>query len=255
MQTPSADLFTKLPELEQYKLLLQSQLFSVHVINGSGTVIFAAPSVEKIFGYSPKDFIGKDNFLFIHPEERANYQSICGSFHQAGEDATLQYRMQLQNGHWRWMETVFRVAGKDFHSIICETHDITLTKLISDSMQDSLDWLTNVMDAFRDAIFIEENEKVVFVNKAFAQLYGYDSIEEVIGRHVSEFQAPEDSQKMLEYTRTRQVGKYAPQVYQFYGCKKDQSYLLLEASVSTLHLGERKIIITVIHDLSDPALM
>lgn len=239
--------------LEKYKQYLDTQLFSLVEIDPSGKILFATDSISKVIGYSSDQVVGKDIFSFVHSEETEDFKKALRSAAIETEYVPLQYRLHHANGMWRWSESVFRQTTDG--NVIVEIYDITLHRLVEGSLTDSLEWLTNVMDAFRDSVFIEENEKVVFINKAFVKMYGYDSTDEIVGRHVSEFQAPEDSRKMLEYTRTRNEGKYAPIVYQFFGLKKDGNYVLQEASVSTLHLENRKIIITVLHDLSDSTLM
>ncbi|MCK9410212.1 MAG: PAS domain-containing protein [Bacteriovoracaceae bacterium] len=247
--------FTDHPYALQLQELVNSDQCIVYVIDRTGKCLFTTPAGNSFLGVPATELIGKDLFSFIHSDEQETVRTLISGLSIEENKFVVQYRMKHSSGSWRWMETTVRQSVLDSSAILCETHDITLSKLTTDSLQDSLDWLTNVMDAFRDAVFIEENERVAFINTAFIRLYGYSSAVEIIGRHVSEFQAPEDSQRMLDYTRTRVEGNYAPQVYQFYGMKKDGAYLLLEASVSTLYFGQRKIIVTIIHDLSDPTLL
>lgn len=251
MTNPSLELSLQDRILE----LLDTRLFAVFVINDHGRVVESSAAVARLLDYPDAEFMGKEFQTFLHHDDVAAFQNTLATVSSSKEIPSYHVRCRHHSGTWRWLEILLRRTRRDASLIICEFHDITLTKLTAESLQDSLEWLTHVMDAFRDAVFIEENEKVAFINKAFVDLYGYQSADEIIGRNVAEFQAPEDSQQMLQYTRSRVEGKYAPQVYQFYGKKKDGSYLPLEASVSTLHFGSRNIIITIIHDLADPTLL
>lgn len=247
--------FTDRPLAEQLQELTNSTFFAYFVIDQNTTILLTTAGGASILSSTVSALLGKTLSTFVHNDDKEAFLSMVTAAANSGTESSLQYRILSHVGSWRWAESLCRRSSFDPSAVICETHDITLNKLITDSLQDSLDWLTNVMDAFRDAVFIEENERVAFINTAFVSLYGYSSADEIVGRHVSEFQSDDDSQRMLNYTRTRVEGKYAPQVYQFYGKKKDGSYLLLEASVSTLYFGPRKIIVTVIHDLSDPTLL
>ena len=63
-------------------------------------------------------------------------------------------------------------------------------------------------------------------------MFGYDSLDQVIGRPVSEFDAPEDRERLAEYSRQRISGKIAPEHYTFRGLRRDGSLIDLEAAIS-----------------------
>ncbi|RPJ62659.1 MAG: PAS domain S-box protein [Acidobacteria bacterium] len=111
--------------------------------------------------------------------------------------------------------------------------------------------LDAVFEASRDGIIVEEDERIVYANKAYSELYGYDSPEQLLGRHVSEVQAPEDNERMLEFGRRRLAGETVPVLYEFKGRKRDGKLIDLEASVSLSVSEGRTRIVTVVRDIAE----
>ncbi len=112
-------------------------------------------------------------------------------------------------------------------------------------------WLDAIFDASRDGIIVEEDERIVFVNRAYVRLYGYDRPEELIGRHVSIVQAPADNERMLDFGRRRLAGERVPEIYYFTGRRRDGSALEAEASVAIATIADRNVIVTVVRDVSE----
>ncbi|HEY7545958.1 MAG TPA: PAS domain S-box protein, partial [Blastocatellia bacterium] len=112
-------------------------------------------------------------------------------------------------------------------------------------------WFEAIFEASRDGIVVEENETVVYANRANASILGYDSPDEIIGKHVSLIISREDRQRMLDYSNQRLRGEKAPSLYEFRGVRKDGSLIDLEAAVSVFNVGLKPYIVTAVRDISE----
>lgn len=112
-------------------------------------------------------------------------------------------------------------------------------------------WMKALCNASRDGVLVEHAETIVFANRACAQLFGYGSVGELLGRRVSTLCASHDEQRLIAYGRQRELGKEVPQVYEFQGLRRDGSFLEAEASVSSFELQGRRYIITTIRDIEE----
>ena len=65
----------------------------------------------------------------------------------------------------------------------------------------------------QDGIFVIENEKMAFVNQAFANMLSYE-VNELIGRPFIELVAPEDHILIMERYLSRLAGEYVPAQYE-----------------------------------------
>lgn len=119
------------------------------------------------------------------------------------------------------------------------------------ALKESEQWLKALFAASRDGIVVEENERIVYANQAFAGFYGYERPEELVGRHVSLVQAADDNQRLLDFGQRRLRGEPVPSVYAFRGRKKDGREIAGEASVSTAEIAGKTYIISMVRDVRE----
>ncbi|MBP1636916.1 MAG: hypothetical protein H6Q10_3490 [Acidobacteria bacterium] len=119
------------------------------------------------------------------------------------------------------------------------------------ALQEKSAWLDAIVEASRDGIVVEESERIVFVNRAYTRLYGYDRADELVGQHVSIVQDPADNERMLDFGRRRLAGEAVPELYYFTGRRRDGSTIDLEASVAMATIDERNVIVTIVRDVSE----
>ncbi|MCA1576171.1 MAG: PAS domain S-box protein [Acidobacteria bacterium] len=119
------------------------------------------------------------------------------------------------------------------------------------ALRKSEEWLRVIFAASRDGILVEDNEQIVYVNQAYADLFGYAAPAQLVGRHVSVVIAPSDRERMLEFGRRRARGELTTSVYEFQGQRQDGTLINVEASVSTSIIGGRAYITTTIRDIAE----
>ena len=119
------------------------------------------------------------------------------------------------------------------------------------ALRESEEWLRAIFAASRDGILVEDNEQIIYVNNAYAQLFGYTDAEELVGRHVSVVIANEDVARLLEFGRQRMRSELAPCIYEFRGKRKDGAHVQVEASVSTSGIGGGSYITTMVRDVTE----
>lgn len=124
---------------------------------------------------------------------------------------------------------------------------------VEEALRESRARLDAVFEASRDGIVVEEDERIVYVNRAYVDLLGYEGPEQLLGRHVSEVQSPEDNERMLEFGRRRIAGETAPPLYEFKARRRDGTLIDLEASVSVSAsaTGRKARIVTVVRDIAE----
>lgn len=113
------------------------------------------------------------------------------------------------------------------------------------------EYIRKILETSRDGVLVEENEKVVFMNTAYAKLFGRASANELMGLHLSELAAPHDLPRLLEYGRRRSLGEEAPSLYDFQIRNKNGDFVDVEASVSVFTYEDKKYIITFARDIME----
>ena len=110
--------------------------------------------------------------------------------------------------------------------------------------------LAAIFDASPEAIALESNEHLIYVNPAFARLYGYDSPDEIVSLHVSATIAPEEVERVTEMDRARLLGVPMPSTYEFTGLRRDGSRVELAVSVSSAVVGGRSYLLSIERDIA-----
>lgn len=88
------------------------------------------------------------------------------------------------------------------------------------------------LDAARDGVLIERDERVVYANAAYARLLGYRSSTELVRRRTAELIAECDAERLTRFGHMRVSGKRVPAAYDFAALRSDGTSVRLEASVS-----------------------
>ncbi|MCA1603595.1 MAG: PAS domain S-box protein, partial [Acidobacteria bacterium] len=88
-------------------------------------------------------------------------------------------------------------------------------KRAEEKLNASEERLRTIFEASRDGILVEDDERIVYVNQSYTHLFGYEDPEELIGKHVSSVISPEDTERLLEFGKTRVRGELLASVYEF----------------------------------------
>ena len=150
-----AEVAARTRELEtsevRFRSLVQSSSDVITILDDLGQIGFLTPSVRRILGFDPEDYVGRTIWELLHPEDLARVRQVLDEAIAAPEsDFTAEWRLRTSTGTWADCESTVRslldepsVAG-----IVVNTRDITERKaledqLIRDALHDSLTGLAN----------------------------------------------------------------------------------------------------------------
>jgi PAS domain S-box-containing protein len=125
-------------------------------------------------------------------------------------------------------------------AIVLAERDRTLAKL-----QDNEEHLHNLTQAAFEGIGISENARIVDVNDQMLTMFGYDR-HEMIGRNIVDLVAPESRETVSEAIRTGRES-----IYEHRLLRKDGSIFIAEARAKTVRIGNRKVRMTALRDITD----
>lgn len=101
----------------------------ITIYEHDGTIRYISPSVKKILGYEPDEFIGAKGRTFVHEEDihksRKMFQSLVS---EDGQTESIQYRFQKKDGTWIWLEASGNNLLKDpaVKGLVINARDITV---------------------------------------------------------------------------------------------------------------------------------
>ncbi|MFQ6087471.1 MAG: GAF domain-containing protein [Candidatus Methanofastidiosia archaeon] len=100
-------------------------------------------------------------------------------------------------------------------------------------------------------IAIAQEERLVFVNETFLDIFGYKSFDEVNGKNIEIFIAPEDRDMVLNRARRRESGKDILSSYEFKGLRKDGKKIDVEIFSKKIFFMGKSAIQTSFRDVTE----
>ena len=145
----------------------------------------------------------------LHPEDleiwTASLRRLYGPVPEKVSEATC--RFQQFDGRWRWLScecTVFlRDADGAPSQILITAHDVTERKLAEDARRETEDRYRDLVENSGLMIGTHDLEgRFLSVNQSLVQFTGVIGVEDLIGRRITEFLAPEVRDRFGDYLET-----------------------------------------------------
>ncbi len=169
---------TKLLEESQqrFKNLVQEGSDLIAILDLEGNYKYVSPTSIAILGKKPEEFIGKNAFNFIHPDDAEN---VLSTFSKVGVEKRISsqpYRFKHRDGTWRWLETIATDMSDEtsIKGIVANSRDITDKIAAQKEIILSNERYKLVAQATSDAIwdwdFIGDK---IYWGEGFQLLFGY----------------------------------------------------------------------------------
>lgn len=198
------------------KLRKQEALFRAIIEKGSdmktlitpeGEIIFGTPSITRILGYTPEEYIGKNEKDIIHPDDVEElFKNIRMTSKGEKIPGSIQLRVRSKSGEYRWCEKTITNLLDDPHvgAIVCDFWDITEKKNADLRIKESNDRYNLVSKATSDAIwdYTFNTNKTYIAGTGYKHLFGYDIVNEYTDELFWEQRLhPEDKEEIIEKLR------------------------------------------------------
>jgi len=114
---------------EHYRLLTEQSSDLVRLLGLDGKVSYVSPSVERILGYSPTEYLAEPSLSLMHPSELETAKSILNDV-KSGKlfEGVSTYRLRHKNGEYRWFEVrwaALRSASGELRELHTAGRDVT----------------------------------------------------------------------------------------------------------------------------------
>ena len=90
---------------ERFRTLVQNSSDVIELLDREGRITFVTQAVERVLGYKPQEFVGRDALDFVHPSDLASsQQELSDLLKVPGGMRTVTVRARHKDGSWRWIE-------------------------------------------------------------------------------------------------------------------------------------------------------
>jgi two-component system cell cycle sensor histidine kinase/response regulator CckA len=220
---------------KRWRTLFEQSIDAI-IVHENGRIKEANNRACEILGYS-KEQLQTMNVLDLHRDsDREEIEKIVGR-----KEKLLQFETQ-------WIKADRTPVDVEISSNIIDLkkrltqaiiRDITDRKRTEEALRESEEGYRTAIENSNDGVMIIQGRRYIYVNQKCADIYGYESPDEIVGKSDIQLIHPDDSQWVSELGRRRLEGELPSQRYEHKGIRKDGSPIHVEVSVAkTIYKGE-----------------
>jgi PAS domain S-box-containing protein len=196
-------------------------------------------------GYSSAELLSQSVFDIDPDFPKERWPSHWSELREA-EKLTFETRHRRKDGKIIPVEVttrLFRWGGTEYN--LGFARDISDRKKAEETLRESEQRLKTIAQATFEGIAITESGTVIDINAQMANMLGYER-EELLGRNVMEFVAPESREQVKEMMR-----EGFPDSYEHKALRKDATVITLEARGKQSVYKGRNVRITAVRDITE----
>ncbi len=234
-----------------YRAIVEATNDGVWVTDLERRTTFVNRRMADMLGCEPEDMIGKPASDFV-PEDYHDQLSKNLALRAQGVSGQAEYRLRHRNKTYFWVLSnsapLLDERGAVVGALVTLT-DITEQKNAQEAIKESEERYRALTEGSLQGIGILQDDRVVFVNQAFAVLLGYNP-NEIIGRPVDDFVAPSFRKLMSERRQTRLSGGEISSTFEFQVLHRDGSEIWVEQMSQIIQWDNRPAVQVSVIDIT-----
>lgn len=227
------------------------------VIDRDRRVIAWNKAIEVMTGVKKEEMLGRGNYEYSVPFYGEHRPVIIDLVLEKDDQVVKKYDFVHKEGNTLFVEVfvpnVYRgkggylwaTASPLFDSegnvigAIESIRDTTEQKRIERALQESEERYRTAIESSNDGIAMVKGMVHAYVNQKFLEIFGFESVDEVVGHPVDITVHKDDKQKVIDINLRRQNKENVPDQYEFRGIKKNGETVYVEVSATrTTYQGE-----------------
>ena len=163
----------------RYRALTQNSSDLVTLMEATGIVRYQSPAIERRFGYSSEELLGKNAFDYVHPDD---LQRVVMAFAEIvknpGRVPSAEYRFRHKDGSWRWLESVGTNLTEEpgVGSYVINSRDITKRKEAEERLREAEERYRTLVEQIPAVTYIDpvdDPETSLYTSPQIEQILGY----------------------------------------------------------------------------------
>jgi two-component system cell cycle sensor histidine kinase/response regulator CckA len=192
---------------DRFRALIETTRDLLSIVDASGKLVYASPSLERTLGFAPDEKVGADALAEVHPDdvERVR-EALRRLVEEPDRLLRLSYRVGHRDGSWRTLDTAAQNRLDDplIRGIVVNSWDITELE----EQRRRTEFQAALLEHVGQLVLAVDREgRVTYWNRAAEEKTGF-AAEEMLGRVIlEEILEVEDQPRGLEARRTTVGGE------------------------------------------------
>ncbi len=218
---------------KHFRALIENSLDSISLLTADGVLIWENPAVERVLGYEPGEFLSRNIFELMHPDDLAWTSDLFSQVaRQPGSQQHGIFRLKRRDGTWLWIEATATnmLQEPSVEAVVINYRDITERKNAEQELRENQDQYQKLVETSHDLIWaVDAQGRFTFVNGAARNIYGYEP-EELIGRFYFDIMDPDHDHLTPETFREALSTQTVYHEYEVYVRHRDGRQIILSAN-------------------------
>ncbi len=186
---------------EKYRVIFENQQYAISIFDiDTFRLLDVNDACVRMYGYSREELLGGMTIADLSDEPEASLAAVQQAAGEGSIFIPLHYHrkkdgtvvpVEIVGGPYLWngCQVMFTLA-----------HDITLRKHAEDELRESEALYRFLVTSLSDGFFACDSQgRLIFTNAAMARMCGVDDPAQLLGRHIFEFVAPVELERVQGY--------------------------------------------------------
>jgi len=188
----------------RYRAIVEDQNEFICRFTPDGTLTFFNEAYGRYFGMEKDQCIGHYHCVVLPPEDARAVKAHIASLTPENPVKTIEHRIRMKDGSivWHfWSDRAIFNAEGNVVEYLSVGRDITKRKEAEEALVESEQLYRTILDNIRDVYYRSAVDgTLLMVSPSAARLFGYDSVEEMIGSNIARdfYVSPTDRTKFLD---------------------------------------------------------
>ena len=253
--TPVSRKFVPGAARQEYQAIFENSSDAILLLDEKRKIVSYNKAFSKLFGYSGDEIIGL-SARTIHPSDDSFFQFGINAYPviQSENAYRTEWTFARRDGTIIPVETVTSAIRSEegvttgYMAII---RDFTERKKAETALRESEERYRTAIEHSNDGVAVLSGSIHVYANHRLAEIFGYDSYREIIGKPVTFLVHPDDRDRVTFNFETRQNDGTAPSRYEFRGLKKDGATIYVEVSVTAIAYHGKHNVLSYMRDVTE----
>ncbi len=237
----------------RFKTLYNKSPVMMHSIDLEGRLVFVNDYWLKKMGYTRAEVIGRTSESFFSGSIRENYNEIFNLLLKDAVINNFDAKMIRKDGSSIYVsltaELHYDKKGSPYRASTVMM-DITERKKAVDQLKESKHKLDSILNNAREAIFILQDERIKFSNKAATKVLGY-GVEDLNYTSFTDIIHEDDKKQVVENYYKRMRGENIPSQYSFRILQKNGKIIWVEINAVYLLWDKKPAILIFLIDITE----
>jgi PAS domain S-box-containing protein len=237
----------------RYRHLMEHSLGLLCIHDLNGILLEVNPAAAQTLGYEPQAIIGKNLRVFLAASVQHLLEPYLERLQGHGTARGL-IRVVTHTGDERVLSYHNRLIEDTGASpyVLGHAQDITDRVQAQEALRQSEERFRQLVEGSMQGIMIHRDNQSLFVNQAYADLFRYETPDELYTLETLLLLiAPHERKRLMDYQDARLAGKAVPSHYAYQGIRKDGSRVWLDTTVRVVSWDGQPAIQSIVADISE----